>query len=64
MSISKSILIYNAKLEKARRNFFYYCKMMYPEFYNDDRAYLKRLCDALQDFYYNEDEFMLINLPP
>ena len=63
-NISRDILIYNAKIEKARRNFFYYCKLMYPSFYQDDRHFLKSLCDTLQDFYYNDDEFMLVNLPP
>ena len=63
-NISRDSLIYNAKIEKARRNFFYYCKLMYPNFYKDNRHYLKDLCDTLQDFYYNDDEFMLVNLPP
>ena len=50
--------------ELARRDFYYYCKAMYPEFYKKDRLYLKQLCEALQDFYYNDDEFMIINLAP
>lgn len=63
-SISKNDLIYYAKLEKARRNFYYYCKLLYPSFYKKDREYLKELCDALQDFYSNDDEFMILNAPP
>lgn len=50
--------------EVARREFYYYCKAMHPEFYKKDRKYLIDLCNALQDFYYNDDEFMLINMPP
>lgn len=64
MDITKEQLILIAKLEKARRNFFYYCKLMNPHFYKDDRVFLKELCDKLQEFYYNEEEFMIINMPP
>lgn len=62
--VTKEALIYMAKLEKARRNFWYYCKLMYPNFYKDDREYLKELCDKLQEFYHNDDEYMIINAPP
>lgn len=64
MQISKQELIRMAKLEKARRDFWYYCKLSYPQFYRDDMEYLKDLCNSLQEFYYNDDEFMIINLPP
>lgn len=37
---------------------------MFPSFYKEDRKYLKLLCETLQDFYYNDQEFMIINLPP
>lgn len=50
--------------ELARREFYEYCKLMHPGFYKDDRKYLKAMCDKMQEFYYNDDEFMLINLPP
>lgn len=52
------------RCELARRDFFEYCKVMHPSFYKDDRLYLKTLCSELQDFYYNDDEFMLVNIPP
>ena len=60
----KEELIFNAKLVKARRNFFYYCQLMNPSFYREDRQYLKELCSVMQDFYSNDDEFMIVNLPP
>lgn len=63
-SISKNFLIELAKKEKARRDFFYYCKLMNPDFYKDSRKFLVNMCNALQEFYYNDDEFMLVNLPP
>ena len=62
--ISKSILIQLAKIEKARREFWWYCKLLYPSFYKENREYLKELCYALQNFYYNDDEYMIINAPP
>lgn len=63
-NISKEQLIQMAKIEKARRSFWYYCKLMYPSFYKDNREYLKKLCDALQDFSFNDNEYMIINAPP
>lgn len=62
--LNKQTLIQFAKLEKCRRDFWYYCKTMYPSFYKSDRVYLNELCRVLQDFYNNDDEFMLINAPP
>lgn len=52
------------KCELARREFWGYCKLMYPSFYKEDRTYLKELCGALEEFYYNDDEYMIINAPP
>ena len=62
--IDKYKLIELARLEKARRSFYDYCKVMHPEFYKDSRKFLKEMCDKMQEFYYNDDEFMIINLPP
>ncbi len=64
VEISKDILIKKAKIEKAKRNFWWYCKLMYPSFYKEDREYLKQLCEALEEFYHNDDEYMIINAPP
>ena len=52
------------KCELARREFYEYCRLLHPDFYKKDRKFLKELCDKLQDFYYNDDEFMLVNEPP
>ena len=52
------------KCELARREFYEYCRLLHPDFYKKDRKFLKELCYKLQDFYYNDDEFMLVNLAP
>lgn len=52
------------KCELARREFWEYCKLLHKDFYREDRDFLKELCFKLQDFYYNDDEFMIVNEPP
>lgn len=52
------------KCELARREFWEYCKLLHKDFYREDREFLKELCYKLQDFYYNDDEFMIVNEPP
>lgn len=64
MSLTKAELIAATKLEKARRNFWYYSKLTAPDFYRDDRAFLREICDGMQDFYASDDEFLVINAPP
>lgn len=53
-----------AKLELARREFFYFCNLMAPDFYKKDRRYLIDLCDEMQDFYQSDDDVLIINEPP
>lgn len=38
--------------------------MKAPDFYKSDRAFLKYLCSELQDFLTNDEEVMIVNLPP
>lgn len=40
-----------ANIELARRDFFHFCKLMIPDFYKDDRAYLVKMCETLQKLY-------------
>lgn len=54
-----------AQLELARRDFWEYCKLRAPDFYKEDRAYLKHICHELQTFYESPtDKVMIINEPP
>ena len=53
-----------ARLELARRDFFEYCKLTAPDFYKDDRQFLKDMCHKLQDFYESDDRICVINMPP
>lgn len=62
--IDKSLIKKYAKIELARREFFYFCNIMAPDFYKHEREYLKELCDELQDFYYSDDDVLIINMPP
>lgn len=53
-----------AKLELARRDFFYYCHLKAPSFYKKEREFLVLLCNELQSFMYSDDEVLIINEPP
>lgn len=53
-----------AKIELARREFFFYCKLKAPDFYKVDREYLVELCTEFQNFYESEEQVLIINEPP
>ena len=53
-----------AKLELAKREFFFYCTLTAPDFYKKSRNYLKELCEDLQEFLYSDDDILIINIPP
>ena len=57
-------IVYQARLELARRDFWEFCKIKAPDFYKEDRAYLKDMCYQLQTFYEGEEKVLVINLPP
>ncbi len=60
----KEELIKQARLELARRDFFDYCKLTAPDFYKEDRRFLKDVCNQLQDFYRSNEKICVINMPP
>lgn len=64
MSNIKEELKKQACLELARRDFFEYCKLTAPDFYKEDRNFLKDMCNQLQEFYQSDEQILVINLPP
>lgn len=54
-----------AMMELARRDFWTYCRLTSPDFYNNDRHFLKDLAERLQWFVEEADEkFLVVNMPP
>lgn len=63
--MDKELLKYYAKLELARRDFWQYCKFTSPDFYTEERAFLRDMAEKLQWFVEDaEEQIMVINLPP
>lgn len=53
------------KIELARREFWAYCKLTSPEFYKEDRPFLKDFANKLQWFIEEaEEQIMVVNMPP
>ena len=51
--------------ELARRELYTYCQVTNPQFYLEDRLYLRDMCNEIQDFIENASErFLVVNLPP
>lgn len=42
------------KINLARESLWEFCKLLAPDFYKDDREYLKIYCDTLQALYFGE----------
>ena len=53
-----------ARIELARRDFWSFCKLMAPDFYREDRPYLKTLCRRLQAFCESDRKVLVVNMPP
>ena len=63
--IDKALIKLHAKIELAKREFFFYCNLKAPDFYKKDRKYLVEMCNDLQEFYESdEDNALIINVPP
>ena len=58
------MIAFGARCELARRRFFYFCQLMAPDFYREDRPYIVRLCDDLQSFIESDAKVLIITLPP
>ena len=58
-------ITYEAKLELARRDFFFFFELMAPDFYKRSRQYLVQLANTLQEFVFNSPKKVLvISIPP
>lgn len=62
--MDKKLIALGAKIELARRRFFFYARLKNPEFYKPERKYLETLCDTLQVFLTSSKTLLVINLPP
>ena len=62
--VSREEIIKQARLELARREFFFYCNIRASDFYKESRKFLVELCNDLQEFVEGEDEVLILNLPP
>ena len=61
----KELIKLEAKKELARRDFWFYCKLLgKKDFYNDKKEYLKDLCNQLQNFIDSNKKILVINMPP
>lgn len=64
MMIDRKELARLAKIELSKRDFWEYCKFVAPDFYKEDRPFLKDLCESLQRFYESDKKILVINMPP
>ena len=65
MTYDKELIKLEAKKELARRDLWYYCKLLgKKDFYNDRKEYLKDLCNQLQSFIDSNKKILVINMPP
>lgn len=62
--VDRETIIQGAKIELARREFFFYCNLKAPDFYNEDRKYLVDLCKEFQGFIASDEDVMVVNEPP
>lgn len=62
--MNKDLVKLGAKIELAKREFFFYCQLKAPDFYKSDRSFLVRLCNEFQEFLVSDETVMIVNLPP
>ena len=61
---SRELARLGARIELAKREFFFYCQLKAPDFYKSDRVFLVQLCGAFQAFMESDEPVMIVNLPP
>lgn len=58
-------LLREDEIYEANISFWNYCKLVAPDFYKEDREYLKEMCNDLQEFYEDDKhDALIMNLPP
>ena len=62
--MDKKLIALGAKIELARREFFFYAQLKAPEFYKLDRAFLVDICNTLQNFITSDKKVLILNVPP
>lgn len=62
MSNDSEFLQKRIKIMLARKSLWGYCQAIAPEFY--DEGYLNELCSNVQEFENDENELLIINMPP
>lgn len=63
--MDRETIVHYAKMELARREFWGYCKFTSPDFYKEERGFLKDVSDKLQWFVeVAKEQIMVINMPP
>lgn len=65
MAMNKTAYIkQQSRLELARRDFFRFCNLVTPKFYKPNRQYLIDLCNDMQEFMHDENDILVLNMPP
>lgn len=60
-----NLIAQGAKAELARRHLYDFCQIMHPNFYKEERLFLKELCDSVERFVeHSGKRFLVINAPP
>ncbi len=54
--MDRELIKLGAKIELARREFFFYCQLKAPDFYKSNRKYLVDLCNEFQEFLDSDDK--------
>lgn len=62
--LDRTELLRLVRIELSKRDFWEYCKFVAPDFYKEDRAFLRDLCQTLQQFYESDKKILVINMPP
>ena len=53
------------ELSRRKGGFYYFCQLMIPEIYDNEKPYLKKICEDLENFYYDDTKkYLLMSIPP